>query len=168
MIESWRGFAREERVGEGRAWVDICCRISMDLVSRLDGILCLCSMWEWARLAQVVWVSCSSSRLEMVHGNQGSSVNKRRASRNRARKEADQHTTLLKQLLKIWLRMIRTTLRYTCMALATSTVRAKKNKKLDVCGLPARQYHLVLQTLKTHHQNLLQDTTRRLGISKIY
>ena len=27
--------------------------------------------------SQVVWVSCSSSELEMVHGNQGSSVNKR-------------------------------------------------------------------------------------------
>ena len=32
--------------------------------------------------SQVVWVSRSSSELDLVHGNQGSSVNKRRASRN--------------------------------------------------------------------------------------
>ena len=51
----------------------------------------------------LVPVFFTATQLERVHGNQGSSVNKRRASRNennaRARKEANQH--VLKQLPNI-------------------------------------------------------------------
>ena len=39
VIECWRGFAREERVEKKWGRVDICCRISVNLVSGCEGIL---------------------------------------------------------------------------------------------------------------------------------